>query len=58
MRLALLLPFCLGLAACIPATSLPPTEPGGPEGVARAPSDGAEVRDFKNAFAGAFRSDD
>lgn len=38
MRLALLLSFCLGLAACIPATSLPPTEPGGPEGVARAPS--------------------
>lgn len=37
MRLSPLFPLCLLVAACVPAT-LPPTEPGGEEGVARAPS--------------------
>lgn len=38
MRLPFLVPLFVLLGACIPTTSLPPTEPGGEEGVARAPS--------------------
>lgn len=43
MRLYFLIPLCLLLAACIPTTSLPPTKPGGEEGVARAPAAAVEA---------------
>lgn len=47
MRFASLITTVLLLAACVPTTALPPTKPGGPEGLARPTSAAAEAGAMK-----------